>query len=52
LGRPSAYGAGDEYDYDLVVLGAGSAAFAAAIRARDLGRRVLPSRSGPSAARA
>jgi mercuric reductase len=29
------------YDYDLIVLGSGSAAFAAAIRARDLGRRVL-----------
>lgn len=30
-----------QYDYDLVVLGAGSAAFAAAIRARDLGHRVM-----------
>lgn len=29
------------YDYDLVVVGSGSAGFAAAIRARDLGRRVL-----------
>ncbi len=28
-------------DFDLVVIGSGSAAFAAAIRARDLGRRVL-----------
>lgn len=30
-----------ERDYELVVLGSGSAAFAAAIRARDLGQRVL-----------
>jgi mercuric reductase len=30
-----------DHDYDLVVLGSGSAAFAAAIRARDLGRRVI-----------
>jgi mercuric reductase len=29
------------HDYDLIVLGSGSAAFAAAIRARDLGGRVL-----------
>lgn len=29
------------YDYDLVVIGSGGAAFAAAIRARDLGRSVL-----------
>jgi mercuric reductase len=29
------------YDYDLVVIGSGSAAFAAAIRARDLGHRVM-----------
>src|SRR5688572_20250822 len=28
-------------DYDLVVIGSGGGAFAAAIRARDLGRRVL-----------
>lgn len=35
---PRARSAGD--GYDLVVLGAGSAAFAAAIRARDLGARV------------
>ncbi|HLI58385.1 MAG TPA: mercury(II) reductase [Solirubrobacteraceae bacterium] len=32
---------GGEHDYDLVVLGSGGGAFAAAIRARDLGRRVL-----------
>jgi mercuric reductase len=32
---------GSEYDYDLVVLGSGAGAFAGAIRARDLGRRVL-----------
>jgi mercuric reductase len=41
-----AAGAGDDpdrgaRDYELVVLGSGSAAFAAAIRARDLGARVL-----------
>jgi mercuric reductase len=30
----------DDHDYDLVVIGAGSAAFAAAITARDLGARV------------
>jgi mercuric reductase len=29
------------YDYDLLVLGSGAGAFAGAIRARDLGRRVL-----------
>jgi mercuric reductase len=38
-------GGGDPYhggrDYELVILGSGSAAFAAAIRARDLGVRVL-----------
>lgn len=28
-------------DFDLVVLGSGGGAFAAAIRARDLGKRVL-----------
>ena len=33
--------AGGPYDYDLVVVGSGGAAFAAAIRARDLGRSVL-----------
>lgn len=31
---------GDDHDYDLVIIGAGSAAFAAAISARDLGARV------------
>lgn len=29
------------YDYDLAIIGSGGAAFAAAIRARDLGRSVL-----------
>jgi mercuric reductase len=38
--RPGPNGGG-RYDHDLIVLGSGSAAFAAAIRARDLGRRVL-----------
>lgn len=33
-------------DFDLVVLGSGSAAFAAAIRARDLGGRVLLAEAG------
>jgi len=33
--------AGAAYDYDLVVIGSGGGAFAGAIRARDLGRRVL-----------
>lgn len=33
-------------DYDLVVLGSGSSAFAAAIRARDLGRRVVLAEAG------
>jgi mercuric reductase len=37
--EPRADGCG--YDYDLILLGSGGAAFAAAIRARDLGRRVL-----------
>ncbi len=37
--RPPARGGGDA-SYDLVILGAGSAAFAAAIRAHDLGARV------------
>jgi len=32
---------GSERDHDLIVIGSGSAAFAAAIRARDLGRDVL-----------
>jgi mercuric reductase len=40
-GEPPASGGGGPYDYDLIVLGSGSAAFAAAIRARDLGRRAL-----------
>ena len=34
-------GAGRSYDFDLIVLGSGGGAFAAAIRARDLGKRVL-----------
>jgi mercuric reductase len=38
--RPAADGRG-AYDYDLIVIGSGGAAFAAAIRARDLGGRVL-----------
>ena len=38
---PPAVDGGGPYDYDLIVLGSGSAAFAAAIRARDLGRRAL-----------
>ena len=33
--------AGAAYDYDLVVIGSGGGAFAGAIRARDLNRRVL-----------
>jgi len=33
--------AGAAYDYDLVVIGSGGGAFAGAIRARDLSRRVL-----------
>src|SRR5919106_486955 len=40
-GEPPAPEGGGPYDYDLIVLGSGSAAFAAAIRARDLGRHVL-----------
>jgi mercuric reductase len=39
-GDGSPAGAG-EHDYDLVVLGSGGGAFAGAIRARDLGHRVL-----------
>jgi pyruvate/2-oxoglutarate dehydrogenase complex dihydrolipoamide dehydrogenase (E3) component len=31
----------EQRDYDLIVIGSGGAAFAGAIRARDLGRRVL-----------
>jgi mercuric reductase len=38
---PPSVDGGGAHDYDLIVLGSGSAAFAAAIRARDLGRRVL-----------
>jgi len=34
------------WDYDLVIIGSGSAAFAAAIRARDLGARVLMVEAG------
>ncbi len=34
-------GAGARHDWDLVVIGSGGAAFAAAIKARELGRRVL-----------
>ena len=40
-GKPGRNGAGTAYDYDLVVIGSGGGAFAGAIRARDLGRRVL-----------
>lgn len=40
-GEPPESDGGGPYDYDLVVLGSGSAAFAAAIRAHDLGGRVL-----------
>jgi len=39
-GSPGAAASAGEADYDLLVLGAGSAAFAAAIRARDTGYRV------------
>jgi mercuric reductase len=39
--KPSSPGGRAGYEFDLIVLGAGSAAFAAAIRARDLGRSVL-----------
>ena len=42
---PAAAGAGDA-DYDLLVLGAGSAAFAAAIRGRDAGYRVALAEAG------
>ena len=44
-GAPMAPGAGDA-DYDLLVLGAGSAAFAAAIRGRDAGYRVALAEAG------
>src|SRR5918996_1193738 len=40
-GEPPSADNGAAYDYDLIVLGSGSAAFAAAIRGRDLGRRGL-----------
>src|SRR5918996_5632129 len=40
-GEPPAPDGAGPHDYDLVGLGSGSAAFAAAIPARDLGRRVL-----------
>jgi mercuric reductase len=38
---PGDDGAGRARDYDLIVIGSGGGAFAGAIRARDLGRRVL-----------
>ncbi len=44
-GAPAAPGTGDG-DYDLLVLGAGSAAFAAAIRGRDAGYRVALAEAG------
>ena len=44
-GAPAAPGTGDG-DYDLLVLGAGSAAFAAAIRGRDAGYRVAMAEAG------
>jgi mercuric reductase len=44
-GAPAAPGTGDR-DYDLLVLGAGSAAFAAAIRGRDAGYRVALAEAG------
>ncbi len=44
-GAPTAPGTGDG-DYDLLVLGAGSAAFAAAIRGRDAGYRVALAEAG------
>jgi len=44
-GAPTASGAGD-VDCDLLVLGAGSAAFAAAIRGRDAGYRVALAEAG------
>jgi mercuric reductase len=45
LGGRAARGEGDA-DYDLLVLGAGSAAFAAAIRGRDAGYRVALAEAG------
>ena len=44
-GAPTAPGSGDG-DYDLLVLGAGSAAFAAAIRGHDAGYRVALAEAG------
>jgi mercuric reductase len=43
---PVARGGDGSADYDLLVLGSGSAAFAAAIRARDLGARVALAEAG------
>jgi mercuric reductase len=40
-GEPGRDRAGAAHDYDLIVIGSGGGAFAGAIRARDLGRRVL-----------
>src|SRR5918996_441792 len=40
-GQPPSADDGAAFDYDLIVVGSGGAAFAGAIRARDLGRRVL-----------
>jgi mercuric reductase len=40
-GEPGHDGAAASRDYDLVVVGSGGGAFAGAIRARDVGRRVL-----------
>jgi len=44
--RPGRVGTQGRDAYDLVIVGSGSAAFAAAIRARDLGARVLMVESG------
>src|SRR5680860_976207 len=41
LRRPGREGNSPTRDYDLIVLGSGGGAFAGAIRARDLGKRVL-----------
>ena len=38
---PASNGIGPSWDFDLIVLGSGGGAFASAIRARDLGKRVL-----------
>jgi mercuric reductase len=40
-GEPPSADDGAAFDYDLIVVGSGGGAFAGAIRARDLGRRVL-----------